>query len=40
LAEVFKICHIGKREVDQAKMSNVKVVMADKVLDIYNTNEG
>jgi hypothetical protein len=43
LVEVFKIYHIGKIEVDQAKMFDARVTLADitnKVLDIYNNNEG
>ncbi len=43
LVEVFKIYHIGEIEVDQAKMFDARVTLADitnKVLDIYNNNEG
>ncbi len=42
LAKVFKIYHIGETKVDQAKMLDAKVALVDianKVLDIYNTNE-
>jgi len=43
LVEVFRICHIGETKVDQAKMSNAKITLAEisnRVLDTYNTNEG
>jgi hypothetical protein len=42
LVEVFKICHIGKTKVDHVEIFDAKVTLAgiaDKVLDIYNTNE-
>jgi len=43
LVEVFKIYHIGETKVDHVEMSNAKVELVDivdKILDIYNTNEG
>jgi hypothetical protein len=43
LVEVFKIYHTCEIEANWAKMSNVRIVLANianKVLDIYNTNEG
>jgi hypothetical protein len=43
LTEVLKIYHIGKTKVDHVEMSDAKVELvdiADRVLDIYNTNEG
>ncbi len=43
LAKVFKICHKIDIETNQAKMFDVRVALTDianKVLDIYNTNEG
>ncbi len=43
LEEVLKICHIRETEANQAKMLDARVALAniiDKVLDIYNTNEG
>jgi hypothetical protein len=42
LVEVLKICHIGEKKADKAKMSNVIIVLADivhKVPYTYNTNE-
>jgi hypothetical protein len=43
LVEVLKICHIGEIEANQAKMLDVRVALvdiADRVPNIYNTNEG
>ncbi len=42
LAEVFKIFHKGKAKVDWVKMSDAivtLVIIADRVLNTYNTNE-
>ncbi len=42
LAEVLKICHISEIEVDQVKIPNAKIALADitnRVQDTYNTNE-
>ncbi len=43
MAKILRICHRKKRKVNQAKMSDARVALTDtvdKVLDIYNTNEG
>ncbi len=43
LAKIFKICHTIKRKANRAEMSDARVALTnivDKVLDIYNTNEG
>jgi len=43
LAEVFKTCHIGETEVDQAKMSDARITLANiiyRIPDTYNTSEG
>ncbi len=43
LAEVFKICHTGEIEADQAKMSNARVALTEithRIFDTYNTNAG
>jgi hypothetical protein len=43
LVEVFKIYHTGEIKANQVEMLNDRVTLADianKVLNIYNTNEG
>jgi hypothetical protein len=43
LAEVFRICHIGKIKANQAKMFDARVALVDivdRVPNTYNTNEG
>ncbi len=43
LAKILKIYHTRKRKTNWAKMSDARITltnMVDKVLDIYNTNEG
>jgi hypothetical protein len=43
LEKVFKICHTREIEIDQTKMFNASVALADitnRILDTYNTNEG
>jgi hypothetical protein len=40
--KIFRICHTREIEVDQAEMSNAIITLANianKILDIYNTNE-
>jgi hypothetical protein len=43
LAKILKIYHARKRKANRAEISDARIAftnIVDKVLDIYNTNEG